>query len=483
MKNICVLLLFFLNLTYQLSAQGRRNVWRLGYATLIEFNFNSGNIIVDSLFIPNHMWMQAEDASICDNNGNLLFYTNGVYIANALHAPMLNGNDLNPGPYATNWSNVGLAIPQGAIILPDPTDTNQYYLIHSAIHQNLVTDTLMMTKIDMRLDNGLGAVTIKNQPLYIRTMVSGQMTAVKHGNGRDWWLIAHEFNTDVYLKFLITNNGINAPILQHIGLPFSYPGQACFSPNGEKYASYDNANGLHLMDFDRCTGKFSNFQHFTMPDQNIAWGCCFSPNSQVLYVSSRIYLYQFNLNAANIGASRDTIATWDGFTDPYQTNFSLQQLAPNGKIYIGSSGSTKHFHVINAPDSLGVACNVQQHAIVLPGRNINSIPNYPFYELGSSGDKFCDSLHTNINATTLLENKIEIFPNPVSKVLYITKTKNESINSLVVYNTLGQNQMTNYFSIKNSEYLEVNVSILQSGIYFLEIKSDTQKIVKRFVKE
>ena len=31
-------------------------------------------------------------SSISDSNGNLLFYTNGIYIANANHDTMMNGN-------------------------------------------------------------------------------------------------------------------------------------------------------------------------------------------------------------------------------------------------------------------------------------------------------------------------------------------------------------------------------------------------------
>jgi hypothetical protein len=38
-------------------------------------------------------------------------------------------------------------------------------------------------------------------------------------------------------------------------------------------------------------------------------------------------------------------------------------LAANGKLYITSGSSVQHLHEMNYPDSAGVACDVQQHAI------------------------------------------------------------------------------------------------------------------------
>lgn len=40
-----------------------------------------------------------------------------------------------------------------------------------------------------------------------------------------------------------------------------------------------------------------------------------------------------------------------------------------------------------------------------------------------------------------------------------------------------------YNSINNGEYLEANISDLKSGVYFLEIVTTKQKVLKRFIKE
>ncbi|MCO6491920.1 MAG: hypothetical protein J5I98_26120, partial [Phaeodactylibacter sp.] len=72
------------------------------------------------------------NASICDTAGNLLFYTNGIYVANALHQPMENGGGLNPGSHATQQGSGGRGyiLDQGALILPVPESDSLYYLLH-----------------------------------------------------------------------------------------------------------------------------------------------------------------------------------------------------------------------------------------------------------------------------------------------------------------------------------------------------------------
>src|SRR5574337_806253 len=75
----------------------------------------------------------------------------------------------------------------------------------------------------MSLNNGSGAVIQKNI-LVSDTMVGEKLVAIKHANGRDWWLITHYQDifftappNNLFIKYLITPNGISAPIYQSIG--------------------------------------------------------------------------------------------------------------------------------------------------------------------------------------------------------------------------------------------------------------------------
>lgn len=190
------------------------------------------------------------------------------------------------------------------------------------------------------------------------------------------------------------------------------------------------------------------------------------------------------MQASNIPGSIQTIAVYDGFVSGggFLTQFYQMQLAPDNKIYINATSSVMDYHVINYPDSAGVACDLQQHSIHLPGYSV-SLPNHPNYFLGAEPGSICDSLTSDVPNISLSLQSFNLFPSPARNILYITQGYSELIKSISIFNSIGQKQVINYSSIKNGEYVEVNVSTLSPGIYILEMMSDKQKVVKKFVKE
>ncbi|MBK6894734.1 MAG: hypothetical protein IPH00_16790 [Flavobacteriales bacterium] len=81
------------------------------------------------------------------------------------------------------------------------------------------------------------------------------------------------------------------------------------------------------------------------------------PNSRFLYVTSVLDVYQYDTEASDIAASMVHIAHWDSTYSPgppFATVFDIAQLAPDGKIYIGTGNSTLRMHVINDPDEPGL---------------------------------------------------------------------------------------------------------------------------------
>lgn len=69
-----------------------------------------------------------------------------------------------------------------------------------------------------------------------------------------------------------------------------------------------------------------------------------------------------------------------------------------------------------------------------------------------------------------------IYPNPTSEVLFIT-SNGATIENISVYNTLGQ-KVLQPAPINNS----INVSVLQKGIYFIELTTENAKAVQKFIK-
>ncbi|TAH44394.1 MAG: T9SS type A sorting domain-containing protein [Bacteroidetes bacterium] len=467
--------------------QGPDNLWMMGYLGYpfnIDFSSGSRNIYV----AIRPMSITMTSLTYCNEIGNVLFYSNGVYVANATGSPMVNGTDLSPSYYTTNVGATGLFLSQAALAIAFPESVSKFFLIHSTIDDTVAYSYKMYYSIiDMNLDAGLGAVISKNNILVSDTLMNGRITSAKHANGRDWWVVFHGGKNDKYYIYLVDPTGINLHSIQRIGGNLvSAQGQVCFSPDGSKFALYDAVNDLHLMDFDRCSGVFSNHIYVSINDSASGGGVAFSPNSQILYVSSLKYVYQFDLNASNIPASKTTVAVWDGFyspNPPFATTFYLSKLAPDNKIYINSNNGVLAMHVIEYPDSLGLSCGVCQHCVSLPAYNYTTIPNHPNYHLGALGSSICDSLPTGIRKPlNEQEGAYTIFPNPVRDKLYVHHTSQNQSIEIIIYNSLLQALSLPMTVINEGEYSEVNTSRLVPGVYFLEIVSKGERVVKRFVK-
>ncbi|MBX2926391.1 MAG: PKD domain-containing protein [Saprospiraceae bacterium] len=411
-----ILSIFHCMFFFLLAAYGQKHdyVWLLGgnnqtmpewAGTTIDFYTDPPDLYYEF----KQMYLRQANASMCDTAGNLLFYTNGIYIANALHEPMENGAGLNPGALAQEQQNYGYILSQGALALPMPEHDSLYYLLHMDrvivfTPISVFSQFFYFSLINMNSNNGLGRVEIKNMVILNEQLHNGKIIATKHANGRDWWLLIRKYWTNQYYRILLTPAGLSIVGIQIVGseIPSNSIGQATFSPDGSKYANV-HVTGVvgdpiyvSIYNFDRCTGELSNPVQFTYADNAACAGIAISPNNRFLYVSSRSYVYQYDLHADDIEASRITVAVYDGYSEPIsqhaRTTFYLAQLAPDGKIYINSNNTVKHLHVINNPDSLGLACDVCQHCVELPTYNSFSLPNFPNYRLHHLEGSPCDTL-------------------------------------------------------------------------------------------
>jgi|JI10StandDraft_1071094.scaffolds.fasta_scaffold10179_5 hypothetical protein len=486
--------LFFLSLIFsiKISAQGLNNIWQLGYSGGGgHFQFDFGSQPLTSSIVNRKMNFRAAEATISSNQGNLLFYSNGIFIADASHDTMLNGSSISIGSFSNWFVNDGIPAPQAVLIIPDPGDTNKYYMFYQTFTANVngywQPPALFYCIVDITQNGGLGAVIQKNLPLVLDTLIASELTACKHGNGRDWWIITHRYNSDLYYKFLLTPSGILGPFSQNIGTQMYVrgPSQSCFSPNGKKFACYHPLEDLDILDFNRCSGNFSNFIHIAINDSAAGGGVSFSPNSKALYVSSTKYVYQFSVEDTNIASSQQTIAIWDGFYSqaaPLATTFYLSQLAPDGKIYISSTNSVKHMHVINYPDSFGIACDLTQHSLVLPYFNAYTLPNHPNYFLGADSGSVCDTLQLSIKES--LQNNpfnLSCYPNPVEDVLNLRHPPVKKAGIIEIIDVNGK--LVLHQSIhKRSQLSRLDVSKLKNGIYLCKYYEDSNSKNIKFIK-
>jgi len=440
------------------AQQGLNNLWTGGYTFAgidtalggIDLDFIAGSCEVVTL--SRNMNYFRTVANITDSAGNLLLSTNGVRIGDATGNTMQNGDSLNPSMYTT-WMTAhpdGLMVPQGSLVLPKPDDRDIYYLLHGTVDTlpNARAFYLYLTTVDMRLNGGLGAVVSKNEVLVADTLNPGRITAVRHANGRDWWVFCFRAYSNVFHRLLVTPQGVRVDGEQAIGsehMPGG--GQACFAPDGSRYANYIGYFGdLDVFDFDRCTGLFSNPAHASIAwnGSNISGGLAFSPNGRYLYVTPVRDVYQYDTEAADFAASKIHIAHWDSTyspSPPFATMFDMAQLAPDGKIYISTGNSTLRMHVIHEPDQPGLACNMEQHGVVLPRYYMNSLPNHPNYHLGAVAGSVCDSLGLGVGIAPLSLGEgpgVRAFPNPSDGRFMLGYAAHAGVGWLEVRNLVGQ---------------------------------------------
>ena len=459
---------------------------------LYNFNFNNPSDnpfdLFDGFF---DIWFSATTMS--DDQGNLIFYTNGCQIANTNHELMENGDSLNVGPYyferdcnayhnnsTLSAYNAGT---QSIMSLPVPFSDNEYYLIH--LLKELTPDPInlgtawipkmLLTRLDMNANDGLGTVLYKNEPILEDTLSYGLITAVKHADNNRWWILCSQFHSNKYYSLLLGNDGVESIIEQSIGplIPEGNEsaGMRVFSPDGNKIALNNFETELVLYDFDRETGTLSNAVeiHLNDLDQYIG-GVCFSSNNRYLYAASTDTLYQLDMEAPDIAASKTIVAIYDGYTDPFTLNFYQMERGPDCKIYINSTAGAQNLHVIMSPDSPGLACDVRQHYLQLPSPRNRNLLNAPNYRLGTPYPT-CDSTINVVSSSTepiapppITDGGVRVFPNPARERATVvfdlpfhgTLTLHDAHGRELLRQTAGG--LTEY---------DLNLGTLPGGVYFV----------------
>ena len=348
-------------------AQHEADTWYFGVASGISFSTFPPTPITSPLATSEGC------ASLSDSNGILLFYSDGVSIWDKTNTIMPNGTGLNSSGTCT----------QAALFVPYPGQDSLYYIFTPP---DQFSGSLCYSIVDLTLNNGLGDVINKNTPLFSPS--AEKITAVRHANGNDIWVIGHSFNNADFYTYQVTSSGINPiPIIStvgsvHQGNSSNKIGYLKASPCGDKLGLtvFDSAYA-EIFDFNNSTGLISNPVHLGGFTSSNAWGLYgleFSPDGTRLYVTQMdnpALLVQYDLSAgsaAAINGSKDTIA----FFSTGWNKFSALQLGPDGKIYVGR-WTDLFLGCIDSPDSLGNACNFIYSSVALTGASGgNGLPNF-----------------------------------------------------------------------------------------------------------
>ena len=503
MKNILFLLIL---ISFSANSQKYDYNWQLGYQYIkgigFELNFNNNQSKLNSLNRNfNYDWNNSTISHA--QTGSLLFTTNGCNIYNKKFDIKENGEGLSPSEITnTACNNYGNLAMQSSLILPLPESKDSlFYIFHQAYDWLYVPERIAASNkfycsaVNMIKNDGLGSVIKKNQ-IVLNDTLDGGIIAVKHSDGINWWVLVREFRTSNFYTFRFTKNGLDSPFIQSIGTPYLYRCnggfQTKFSPDGAKYASYSNCDGLSLYDFDRRTGKLSNFKNLKVAEDSvfILGGLSFSPNSRFVYAFTSLKIFQFDLQAQNLEQGKELVAEFDNFLYPFHVYLTFAQLAPDCRIYIFSINGSQAFGYMRYPDRKGIACEVVQHGILLPTDKLavlGTAPNFPNYRLGVTPTYPCDStIDFKVSTKDLLPSlNVIAYPNPTTEKLFFDFDKVQTFQkhaTMTVINLMGQIVASKKVNL-NDTPLSIEVENLSEGMYILNVEvlgfqAYTQKFIK-----
>ncbi|MBT3209413.1 MAG: T9SS type A sorting domain-containing protein [Bacteroidetes bacterium] len=361
-KLILVFFILITNSEIVLSQCGQAFIWYFGTNAGIEFS-PAGPVSI----LGGQLDTQEGCATICDPNGNLLFYTDGITVWNALHNQMPNGFGL----FGNSSSS------QSAVIVKEPLSTNTYYIF--TVEDDFGFYGLRYSVVDMNLDGGLGDIVPSQKNVLLFLPACEKIAAALHQNGTDIWIIAHYGGNPNFVSYLINQFGIqsNSPMISQIGHDYSAAapadarGYMKVSANGEKLAlAIEGQNKFEVYDFNNSTGELTNHRSIESPSWlgtngfADAYGVEFSSNGDFLYGtrrwSNQVFQWHLSGTATDIINSVQQIGTISG---PYG---AALQIGIDCKIYVAKN-MQEYLGVIDEPNIQGNSCNYVDSAIYLQG--------------------------------------------------------------------------------------------------------------------
>ena len=160
---------------------------------VMDFEHKNFNIAGDSKI--DKVNFLSSNVSICNEEGELVLYSNGNNIYNSSHEIIENGADL-----FKEEECLGITTPQGILILPIHNEASKFMILSlettftEEVSDNYSTKEHFYSIVDISLNEGSGKVVSRKEIFYNEHTMTASLSACKHANGRDWWFL--QFNRD-----------------------------------------------------------------------------------------------------------------------------------------------------------------------------------------------------------------------------------------------------------------------------------------------
>ncbi|RYU95602.1 PKD domain-containing protein [Emticicia agri] len=376
----------------QETSSGGGEKWYFGKGATLEFGLNPASVLPpdtlansgdlfedpeeeDPTYIPvepsssNALDTPEGAAMVYGPKGSLLFYTDGVTIYGSNDQPLAFVpplTDSNLG--GTNTST------QSSLIIPKNSCNECPHHLYYVYTLNKTTGLLSYSVVDLRRDDGKGAVVEKDIPVSFTTspQIATRVAFDDSGNEVGYYIYSHDSKTNEFRILKVDSTGTTEKV-QTLGMiPSDTTGYMRISPSGDKLAMAIVKNGknyIEVYDINTETGDLTLSLTIDLKTTAppMVYGLEFSQDGEKLYTTLRgdpskgkkSYLYQLNLNRRDPVVINNTKIRIDSSATDI---FGAIQMGPTnagggGAIYMAVDGSDR-VPYISQPEVVGNASEV-----------------------------------------------------------------------------------------------------------------------------
>jgi len=419
--------------------------------------------------------------------GDLIFASNGWRLVNrsgeVLAAKLWRDDIPHPND---SYSQTMVLNSRGPVFLNDPGDDSKAYLFYGQYRRGTFPG-IGLAKVDVLftyayLDIPSQSMISKGNVVLTDTTAPGDMSACRHANGRDWWVMKSGRNENEVYVGLLNPAGIQMEkrILPDVFDSLQISTFSYFNQNGDKYIHYSGSNRrrVYAYDFDRCSGELSNMQVHDLKDS--IWSgdwtaCTISGDGSKFYFRRSSYppgtgsqgtggVFQFDFNTMTMTKIVSTISTTPQLTPNYKNILLSTRII----VSVELDSVIQTLSTIYSPNSAGLACNLVQHTdTVLNVANFISPSTFANFRLGRLIGSPCDTVLTNI--LPLKAEEIRVFPNPSNGLIQV-KLPEDGVGVYVanIYNMLGQ-KLHKAILTPTSNSIDLAALGISPGMYLLQV--------------
>jgi hypothetical protein len=515
------------------NAQLQNTNWHFGNQA--GMNFNDGTE-APSIIDNNLLQTNGGSASVSDNNGNLLFYTDGITVWN-------NENEVIPNGTGLFGST---DVSQSVLIVPKPKEENKYYIFSN---QASITDThglsysivnlgdddsdddddemeycddkqkkayichngmtlcVSINAIDAHLAHGdsLGQcdddndkneaeVSEDEKNIQLLPITSEKLTAIANPNDDSYWVVSFAPSndpavSDTFYTFKVDENGVNLFNQSTFTFPFSpnaefSGGQMKISPDVTGLALAHNTVDMHSrygiqnytslfsFDFDSNTGAVSSYNQEFMANDLNFYGVEFSPDSKFLYATGTHILSDSNKYPVHEKQVGNLYQI--PFRNFSQDNFGEILYEGSEPIYGLQLGLNGKIYAVNASGNLSVINNPNQVSF-------DTNFEYESIMLNQKATRELPQLVPNVipgvdDDDSQAKEIATIYGNPCSDKLKI-EFKEKDTYTIDFYNASGNKVKTVVKrNARTNRAYYINVSNLANGTYYLTIQNSKSEV-------